>query len=110
MCCLLSPVALRTVLPIVLLIVVPTIAYFVAYCVAYCGLWHCLCLHRYYAFWLPNVLPTMQVEVWKQLGQRLRPGGRIIANISDSSAVANAIVEAFPGQHTSFVATVSLTV
>ncbi|KAL3135876.1 hypothetical protein ABBQ32_007432 [Trebouxia sp. C0010 RCD-2024] len=45
-----------------------------------------------------QILPALcEVDVWKQLAQRLRPGGRIIANISDSSAVAHAIAEVFPG-------------
>ncbi|KAL3161164.1 hypothetical protein ABBQ38_009533 [Trebouxia sp. C0009 RCD-2024] len=45
-----------------------------------------------------QILPALcEVDVWKQLAQRLRPGGRIIANISDTSAVAHAIAEVFPG-------------
>ena len=33
------------------------------------------------------------------MAKKLRPGGRILANISDDAAVAGAILEAFPGRH-----------
>lgn len=39
----------------------------------------------------------VQVETWQSLKKRLRPGGRIIANVSDESAVAKAMLEVFAG-------------
>lgn len=44
-----------------------------------------------------QVLPDLrQADTWKQMAKKLRPGGRILANISDDAAVAGAILEAFP--------------
>jgi len=40
-----------------------------------------------------------QVEVWKQMAKKLKPGGRVLANISDNRALAEAILKAFPGQY-----------
>lgn len=32
------------------------------------------------------------------MAKKLKPGGRILANISDNKALAEAIMQAFPGQ------------
>jgi hypothetical protein len=44
------------------------------------------------------LLGVGQVEVWKQMAKKLKPGGRVLANISDNRALAEAIMKAFPGQ------------
>ncbi|DBA81050.1 TPA: hypothetical protein ACH3X2_007250 [Trebouxia sp. C0005] len=44
-----------------------------------------------------QVLPALQqVEVWKQMAKKLKPGGRVLANISDNRALAEAVLKAFP--------------
>lgn len=44
-----------------------------------------------------QILPALQqVEVWKQMAKKLKPGGRVLANISDNRALAEAIMKAFP--------------
>ena len=40
---------------------------------------------------------SAQVDTWKSLKKRLKPGGRIIANISDESKVAKPMLQVFEG-------------
>ena len=39
-----------------------------------------------------------QGDTWKQLAKKLKPGGRIWANMADDQQVAKAIAQAFPGE------------
>ena len=39
----------------------------------------------------------VQVETWQKLKQRLRPGGRVIANCAQESRMAQAMLQVFEG-------------
>lgn len=39
----------------------------------------------------------LQVETWQKLKQRLRPGGRVIANCAQESRMAKAMLQVFEG-------------